>query len=129
MSTPKCVVAMIAGAAAAAATGLMPVSTSFAESGYLCDYYSTYCNGPQEPYIDTNWGNNQTGYGVCSRIWSYYSGGYHSFGRVCTATSSEITAYDEACLGANTQSHGEAEHYYNYNYVLGGYQWFEGRCV
>ena len=87
-------------------------------------YYVSKVSGPNQYPIDENWAENNTGKGVCSRIWEYLGGSsYNEVGVVCDSNAISVESF--ASCGIN--GHGTAGRYYaQYEYILSGYQLYNG---
>lgn len=110
---------------AVAATWASP-SVVAAEFSYTSSPYQTSkVSGPNQLPIDQNWGENNSGSGVCSRIWEFLGGeNYVEIASTCVASPWYGTLASGGCY---TSAHGTVARYYQkYEYVLSGHQYWDG---
>lgn len=102
------------------------VSTAYAaEATYSSNPFRVArWNGPTQSPIDINWAENNSGTGICSRIWENAS--EKDVASICEPKPwFAVTTYASCGL----MGHGTAARYYKkYEYILSGYQHWNG-CV
>lgn len=97
---------------------------SLGASSYGCVSPEAQCaerSGANESAVTRAESWNDSGSGICARVWRYNGGSnYTLMSESCKASP---TTYTYAFIGAcSVDGHGAVSHYYSYNYWLFGYQ-------
>lgn len=117
---PLLVVASLATAALWAAPSALAAEASYTSYPYYTDKVS----GPNQFPIDENWAENNSGKGLCSRLWEWLGGSNYTM--VASTCSGEWVGLG-TWASCSINGHGTAARFYEkYTYILSGWQHYNG---